>query len=126
MHNKLRSDQRGLTAISWIVILAALGVVVILTLRLVPNYLEYYKVAQVLESLNNEPGLTDKSKAEILKLIERRFDVNDVRNVTRDDVVIDKDEGGVTISIDYEVRTHALGNVDVVTVFHKQVQVIRH
>ncbi len=71
--------QRGMTAIGWLLVLGLIAFFTLVTLRLVPMYLEYAKVVSTLESLPNEPGISKLSKGEIVSIITKRFGVNDVR-----------------------------------------------
>ncbi len=95
----------------------------LITLRLVPLYLEYAKVDSVLESLEAEPGITTKSRSDIVGLVSRRFDVNDVRDVDPKLIKVSKDKGVLSVSIHYERREHLLANIDVVATFDKKVEV---
>jgi len=121
-----RHHQKGMTAIGWLLVLALIAFFTLIILRLVPLYLEFGKVASVIESLKNEPGLTNMSRTEIVTLVTRRFDVNDVRSVDPKIIKITKDKGILTVSIDYERREHLVANVDVVTTFDKKVEVVAH
>jgi Tfp pilus assembly major pilin PilA len=118
--------QKGMTAIGWLLVLGLIAFFALITLRLVPLYLEYSKVASVLESLQNEPGITNQSRSEIVSLVTRRFDVNDVREVDPRIIKVSKENGILTVSIDYERRQHLMGNVDVVATFDKKVEVAAH
>ena len=115
--------QRGMTAIGWLLVLGLIAFFTLVTLRLVPMYLEYAKVASTLESLQSEPGITNMSKPEIVSLITKRFDVNDVRNVDPRKVILSKDRGKLNIGFKYERREHLISNIDVVGTFDKQVEV---
>lgn len=123
---KTRHHQKGMTAIGWLLVLGLIAFFTLITLRLVPLYLEYGKVASVIESLQNEPGVTNMSRTEIVTLVSRRFDVNDVRNVDPKIIKVSKDKGLLTVGINYERRQHLVGNVDVVATFDKTVEVVAH
>ena len=116
--------QKGMTAIGWLLVLGLIAFFTLITLRLVPGYLEFAKVASVLESLQDEPGITRKSKTEIFKMISKRFDVNDIYQVDPKLVTIMKDKNGLKVSINYERREHLVGNIDVITTFDKLVEVV--
>ncbi len=122
----MRKQQQGMTFIGWLIVLGLIAFFAILVLRLVPSYLEYFKVESTLESLKNEPDITGKAPAEIRSLISRRFSVNDVEHVTARDVKVTRDGGRTIISIKYEVRVPIMGNVDAVTKFDKSVEIVRH
>lgn len=116
-------NQKGMTAIGWLLVLGLIAFFALITLRLVPLYLEYAKVVSVLESLENESGIGLKSKPEIIKLIRRRFGVNDVRYVDPKLTKVTKERGVMKIGIAYERREHLVANIDIVARFDKQVTV---
>ena len=116
--------QKGMTAIGWLLVLGLIAFFTLVTLRLVPAYMEFGKVTSVLESLKDEPGITGKTRGEIIRMVSKRFDVNDVYNVDPKLVEVKKDKGVLQVSINYERREHLFGNVDVVTTFDKQVEVV--
>ena len=72
--------QNGMTAIGWLIVLALIGFFVLLTLRMLPSYLEYYKVVSTLDSLKKEGTMS--SPAEIRRLIDRRFNISYRRETT--------------------------------------------
>ncbi|MFP5505546.1 MAG: DUF4845 domain-containing protein, partial [Gammaproteobacteria bacterium] len=110
-------SQQGMTAIGWLIVLGLIAFFVLLALRLTPGYLEFATVKSSLESLKNEPGITQKTPAEIRNMLGKRFDVNDVKSIGSKDVKIDSQGGRMRVWVDYEVRTKVIGNVDVVTTF---------
>ena len=118
-----RHHQKGMTAIGWLLVLGLIAFFALITLRMLPLYLEYYKVVSVFESLQNEPGIGRQTKADVIQLVRKRFDVNDVANVDYKDVKVKKDRGVMTVSIEYERREHLVGNVSVVASFDKAVEV---
>ena len=114
--------QAGVTAIGWMIILALIGFFVFLTLKMLPSYLEYFKVASSLESLEKE---TLATPIEIRKLLGRRFDISYVYTITPKQVKI-KNAGKVfNVTARYDSRVHLFANVDVLMSFDKQVKVKR-
>lgn len=115
--------QRGMTAISMMVVVAIGTFLVLIALRLFPVYIEHFKVASHLKTLAEESGAARMSDGEIRQTLKKRFDIDDVTNVTRDDIFIERSKDGRTIvAIEYEVRTPALGNVDMVVSFIDEVE----
>lgn len=118
------AKQRGVTAIGWLIILALIGFFAFITLKLFPLYAENFSVVASLKSLKNEPQITKKSKPEILRLIERRFDINDVKNASKRDIVIEKRGGVLTIKCVYTVSTKLFGPLSIVADFEEKVEVV--
>jgi predicted glycosyltransferase involved in capsule biosynthesis len=114
--------QAGVTGIGWMIILGLMGFFVFLTLKMLPSYLEYFKVVSSLESLEKE---SVSSPVEIRKHIERRFDVGYVYVITPKQVKI-KNAGKVyKVTAKYDSQVHLFANVDVLMSFYKQVEVSR-
>jgi predicted membrane protein len=117
--------QRGMTFIGWMIILGLIAFFTLLGLKIIPIYLENYKMKSILESLKEEPLITQKTPREIMKLLRRRFNINYVDTYRADDIVKIKKEGGkVSVEIIYEHRANVLGNLDVVASFHDGIEII--
>jgi len=114
--------QQGLTAISVVLILAMIGFFAMIAIRLFPIYVEHFSVVSHLESLAEETGITKKTNGEILSTLNKRFSIDDVKNVTDENIFIERNkDGSMLIAIEYEVRTPALGNIDMVVSFVDEV-----
>jgi hypothetical protein len=120
---KTRHGQGGMTAIGWLLVLGLIAFFALIALRMIPLYLEYAKVASVFEGLANEPGISQQSRTDIIGLITKRFQINDVNNVDPRITKVVKERGKTVISIGYERRQHLIANVDVVAKFDKQIEV---
>ena len=115
--------QRGMTPIGWILVFLLIAFFALIALKLIPIYLESFSVATVISDLKNEPGISTMSPGEITNTITKRFTINNVYNVTADDVYVERLAGTMTISAEYEVRKPMLGNVDIVVSFNKSIEV---
>ena len=115
--------QKGMTAIGWLIVLGLIGFFTLLTLKMSPSYMEYYKIVSSLESLEKEPGI--KSPDDIRRLLNRRFNISYVETINEKDVKITTAGPLFRVTAKYESRVHLFGNVYVVMAFYKQVQVRR-
>jgi hypothetical protein len=116
--------QKGVTAIGWLIILGLIGFFTLLTLKMAPAYMEYYKVVSALESLEEEPGI--QSPDDIRRLLNRRFNISYVESINERDVIIRTAGPLFRVTAKYESREHLFGNVYVVMAYNKQVQVRRN
>jgi hypothetical protein len=119
-----KTHQRGMTGIGWLIVLALIGFFVLLALRMVPAYLDYYKVVSTLEAIEEESGFS--SPREIREKLERRFDVSFVSNISPQDVEIKPKGDKYVVTASYEKREHIASNVYVVMEFEKQVLVNKY
>jgi hypothetical protein len=119
---QLITKQKGMTGISLMVILALFGFAAVAMIKIIPVYLDSFKVADVVSSLADERGLGDKSNNEIATMVLKRLDVNQVDGINKDNIIIEKTKNNVFVDIDYEVRKAMFGNLDVVISFKKSVE----
>jgi len=117
--------QSGLTAISIVVLLAIGAFFILLGLRLMPIYLENFKVASHLEKLAKDPATKELSEDAIVSKLLKRFDIDDVDHVTEEDITLEQTETGLAIYIDYEVRAPTIGNVDLIASFSEKAEISR-
>lgn len=119
----MKRKQAGMTAIGWIGVIALILIFVLILLKLLPIYMDGYKVGSVLSDLKDEPGVASMTPVMISKTIMKRLDINMVDNVTREDIYIDKLKNSMNVEIDYEVRENLTGNIDVVVHFQKAISI---
>ena len=112
-------NQVGLTAIGLILILIPVGLAVYIVLRVAPVYIEALSVGDVVSSLKKELDVKEKSRDEIYTMIKKRLEVNNITNVEKEDIKIQKTVNDVTVTIDYEARVPLFSNVFLAFSFHK-------
>jgi hypothetical protein len=121
---KTLQRQKGITAISLVALLILFGFLALIALRLVPIYLDHFKVVSHLKSLAESEETANMSPDEIAKTYFKRLDIDDVTDVQRDDFFVDQGEGGgKVLAVEYEVRRPVFGNVSVVVSFVDEAEV---
>jgi hypothetical protein len=111
-----------MTLISWILVLGVAFLFGMAGLRLVPVYLEYLKVASSLTSVEREFAGQTATVAELRKALAKRFDIESVRVISKDDVKIERRAGGFSMRAQYDHRTPFVANVGFIVAFDKSVQ----
>jgi competence protein ComGC len=119
-------NQRGMTLIGWVIVLAIIAFFATLAMRLLPMYQEYYGVLKVMNDMEVELEGNNLSKNEVGLLLERRFDIGYISSVKKENVEIlrGKNTPYVTkIVIDYEVREPFMFHIDLVGHFVTEIDV---
>ena len=102
--------QQGVSLMGLIMILFVVVVVGIFSLKLIPAYMEFYKIKAAVEAI-----AADKSKSssvnEIKKAFQARSAIDDIESVKADDLEITKDGGQVVIGFGYRKEVALGGNV---------------
>jgi hypothetical protein len=122
---KMRRKQQGMTLIGMVIVAMIAGIFVLAAIRLVPVYLEYMKIDSSLDAMKRDLDGSNAGPGQIRTSLERRFDIEGVRNLTSKDVVIERTANGYRVQADYEGRTPFIANVYFLVDFDKSVEVLR-
>ena len=121
--NSPRKSQQGLTLLSIAFILFLIGFFVLLTLKIVPIYLDHNKVKNSLTALEKDPAFPAMSEYEIKASLDKRFNLNYVYDVTTDDIKIAKSGTHTKVEIEYETVVKLVYNLSVLAEFHDIIEV---
>lgn len=119
----LPKTQRGMTPIGVASIVMLVAIVALMGLKLIPTYLESWKVDTMLESLANENGLSKQPPRQIWKTMEKRMRIDSITTIKREHVVFLRTNKGMKISVEWEVQTPVMGNVDFLVFFSKETEI---
>jgi hypothetical protein len=119
----MQHRQRGATFLGIVIILLILGSALYAAIRLVPVYLEYTKVARVLEQVRDEYSAVDTNSQMIRRSLEKRWDVEDISSLGWQEVEITKTGDGFDVHAAYNVETPLVSNVYLLAKFDKLVTI---
>lgn len=117
--------ESGMTTVGFLVLAVFVGLFAFATIRLVPVYLNYMKVAGVLNGVYDEFDGQNPSRAAIRTSISRRFGVESVSQITHREVTVTADSGGFMVEAVYDHTTPFIGNIYFTVKFDKRVLVRR-
>ncbi|MDX1516969.1 MAG: DUF4845 domain-containing protein [Woeseiaceae bacterium] len=120
---KLR--QAGMTTLGMIILAAFLGLFAFGAIRLTPVYLNYMKVAGVIEGVREEFDGQGPSRSAIRSSISRRFGVESVSVIEARDVSVTAVDSGFEVSAVYDHTSPFIGNISFTVHFDKSVVVRR-
>ncbi len=118
----LRKKQRGLSMLSWLVVIGIAVFFGMVGIKSLPVYMNHYKVLSILKSVAGQPTIGDQTPRDIALTLEKRFDIDMVKHVTHKDVkVVNLKKDARELALVYEVRLHMFYNVDTVYMFEEHV-----
>lgn len=118
--------QRGMTLISWVIVLAIIAFFATLTMRLVPMYQEYYGVLQIMKSMETELKNNKLSNQQVMLLLNRRFNTGYISSVKKENIELFRGRSNAYVTkilIDYEVRKPFFAHIDLVGHFVTEIDV---
>ena len=101
----------------WLVILSIVGVAVLVGVKLVPKYLDYYSVKSLVDSVAEQDFAGTVKKRDVWSRISKHLDVNYINYIKIEHLELKRENAGTSIVLDYEVREPIMGNVDVMLSF---------
>jgi Tfp pilus assembly major pilin PilA len=120
-----KNRQTGLSFLGLIVLVGVLGFSAVIGLKLIPIYMESWKIDSIMEAVISEPGVNDQSRQEVIEAMLKRLDIDAVDSVNysnwKDKLNVTKRKNNVTINVNYEITTPLLGNLSLLAVFDKSV-----
>lgn len=111
--------QRGLGIFGLIFLLALIGFVALVTIKVVPLYLNQMTLKRDLSEVATQVN-SSGSEIDIVELrrdVEKRFDIDYISQVEAKDIKITNTEKGMSMGYDYEARANLFANVFVVIHF---------
>ena len=123
--DRMPGRQRGMTTIGIIILVSFIGLFAFAAMRLTPIYLNYLKVAGVINGVYDEYDSQNPTRNELLKSIRRRFGVESVDEITFKDVKIVAVDGGFEVTAKYAHTSPFISNVYFTVKFDKHLVVRR-
>jgi len=120
------NKQRGMTLISWVIVLGIIAFIATLVIRLLPMYQEYYGVVRIMENMKVELRDNKMTKAQVKSMLGKRFNTGYIKSVKDEHIEITrgKRQAHITgIAIDYEVRVPFIAQVRLVGHFQKEINI---
>ena len=121
---RLLTNQRGITLIGFVIVLALAGFFFLIGAKLFPMYSEYMAVKAGFGKVQNTPGSARLSPEQVWRILEKTFDIGYVDSVKRNHMQLVR-QNGYFLRIAYEVRKPLVYNLDVVGKFDHSVELGR-
>jgi len=116
--------QAGMTMWGMTMVIALVVFFTLLTLKLLPPYVENAKVKAALENLSRQPGVGAASQEELMAMLQKRFDVEDITRVDlRKDFKIETKNRAKIIRVAYETRVPLVYNISALLEFNNSAEV---
>lgn len=115
--SSIYSRQRGFSVWGIALNLLLLGAVLVVVLRIVPLYVEYLTVKDVIVRAGDDFDPRKQGLGDIRTHIRKLFNTSQVYVIAADDVKIFREKGAVVIDATYEVRFPLVWIIDGVMVF---------
>jgi hypothetical protein len=123
---EMRKQQRGMTAIGLVALLAVFGLIAFGVIQLVPVYLENMKIVQLLKSVKSDLDGQNASLVQIKNSIGKRVDIEDLRDFDwKNEIEISSSGNGYYLVTEYSRQKSLIGNVYLLAEFYYEVEITK-
>ena len=118
-----RSGQRGLTMISWMVVLVFLLFQAVIAMNVIPVYMTDSSVKSIMEGLPSDAVAQNATTKGLKPLVAKRLSMNSVYTVKPEHIKVKKGRAENIVTIEYEPRGTLIGNLEYIVSFKHEARV---
>ncbi len=107
----LIKKQAGVGLVGVLIIVGVFSVIGFFTARVGLVYFNHYQIQSILDRLEREQSVEQRSKAEIRHFITKYFALNSIDYIKREEVRLEQQVGSINVQLDYEVVKPVVGNL---------------
>ncbi|HZV99498.1 MAG TPA: DUF4845 domain-containing protein [Methylophilaceae bacterium] len=105
-------QQRGMTFIGLVFVIATIVFVAVIGMKLTPAYLEFLAVKKAITKIQKDPSFDSMSKKDIEDAFYKSATIDDISSVDSSDLQVSKSEAGDNIvTVEYQKVVPLVANV---------------
>jgi hypothetical protein len=121
---KFAHSQRGMSFLSWLVVLGLVAFIASAAFKVLPHYFDYMSMEKIITSVETDKALEIKSVGEFYAHVAKGMQVNNIRDLNAQDALKVKIENNqFHAHLKYEKRETLIENIDLVVRFDKEFRV---
>jgi len=121
--NNSVTKQRGLSLISWLVIIVFLLFQAVIAMKVIPVYMTDASIKSIMEDLPNDPKARETSTSGLKELVAKRLTLNNIYTITPEQIKVKKIHGENVVTIEYEPRGNLIADLDYIVTFKHEARV---
>ena len=114
---RLHKRESGMGMWGWIFVLGVIGFVTMITLQLVPIYLQEMSIQRVVKLTAGDGSNANATPQEIRKAMQTRWDVEGINVLSTKDVQLVKTPTGRALTYEYDAKADLFYNLSIVAHF---------
>jgi len=120
-----KHSQQGLTTIGWLAAIGIFGLLVVSGFKVLPFYLDYFKLKSVMDGVVQDETVDARSKRDLLFALNKRLMINQVLDVKKEHFTFERKNNITTMTVEYEVRKPYLADLFIGAHFTYSVEIKR-
>ena len=117
------NKQKGLTLISWLVVIAFVGFNGLMALNVAPVYMTDSSIKSMMANLELDSNVRGMDARKLKETVIKRLKINNVYDIKKENITVAKGRGVYVVTIEYEPRGRLVGNLDYIVSFKHEARV---
>lgn len=113
-----RNKQRGVSFSGFIMVAFLLVFAALLGMKIVPAYLHSAQISQTFKDMAADASLRGASVNDIEMSYRKRASINDINDISVEDIVIENESGILKLSANYAVKIPLVANITLLLEFN--------
>ncbi|MBI3187789.1 MAG: DUF4845 domain-containing protein [Gammaproteobacteria bacterium] len=121
----MQKKQRGMTMISWVIVITLVAIQGVAAMRIVPVYLNYSSVKQIMEEVKADSASHGATPAQLTIMFNKRLNINGIYDLQKEQEAFsyEKTSQGMNVILHYEVRRPIYGNLEFIATFDHEIEI---
>tara|TARA_R110000868_G_scaffold25848_3_gene100259 strand:- start:32226 stop:32603 length:378 start_codon:yes stop_codon:yes gene_type:complete len=121
---KSAHSQKGMSILSWLMVLAVVAFLASATFKVLPHYFDNMALEKMITSVETDKAVDVRSVSDFYSHISKGMQVNSIRDLNMQDALKIKVENNeFRVHLKYEKREPLIENIDLVVRFNKEFRV---
>ena len=114
-------SQKGLSMLSWIVVLAVVAFLASTAFKMLPHYFDYMSMDKIISGVESDKATEVRSVRDFYTHVSRGMDVNGIRGLDLEEALkVEIENNEFRVHLNYEKREPLIRNLDLVANFDKE------
>ena len=116
-------SQKGMSFLSWMVLLAVVAFFASMVFKMLPHYLDYMSLEKIITSVETDPSLEVRTVGDFYGHVGKGMDLNNIDVNPKDIMQVKIENSDFVVHLNYEKREPLIQNLDLVAKFEKEFRV---
>jgi len=103
--------QRGITLGGVLIFMMFVGFGAYIAARVLPAYMDYWTLQRIMQNVLEMPDIEDAKESAIRTKFNKELQMNNMKTVTNDDLIVEFVSNGVHLSAEFSVKQPFMGPV---------------
>ncbi|MDD2054531.1 DUF4845 domain-containing protein [Pseudomonas putida] len=119
-------NEKGLSFVGWLLVLALLGLSVNLAMKLVPHYLDYLSMKKIIASVGTDRATGVSTVDDFYQYVARGMKLNNIQDVDLNKALsVTLENNRFLAHLSYEAREPLIKNIDLLVKFDQDFSVVK-